>query len=137
MGERRAVGGLDALRPVLADVPAQEPAATASRAPTTSGSSRCASDDTLALCENAKNLPIYALEGGADDNVPPQQPRLLVERLMQLGYDVTYKEVPGMGHWWDDPATPGTDCVDSAELNAFWESHVRNPLAEGDRVQVR
>lgn len=84
-------------------------------------------DDTLALCENARNLPIYALEGGADDNVPPQQPRLLVERLTQLGYDVTYKEVPGMGHWWDDGTTPGTDCVDSAELNAFWESHVRDP----------
>lgn len=84
-------------------------------------------DDTLALCENARNLPIYALEGGADDNVPPQQPRLLVERLRQLGYDVTYREVPGMGHWWDDPKTPGTDCVDSAELNAFWKSHVRDP----------
>ena len=84
-------------------------------------------DDPLALCENALNLPIYALEGGADDNVPPQQPRLMVQRLKQLGYDVTYKEVPGMGHWWDDPATPGIDCVDSDELNAFWESHVRNP----------
>lgn len=84
-------------------------------------------DDTLALCENAKNLPIFAMEGGADDNVPPQQPRLLVERLKQLGYDITYKEVSGMGHWWDDPATPGIDCIDSAELNAFWESHVRNP----------
>jgi hypothetical protein len=84
-------------------------------------------DDTLALCENALNLPIFAMEGGADDNVPPQQPRLLVERLKQLGYDITYKEVPGMGHWWDDPATPGTDCVDSAEQNAFWEGHVRNP----------
>jgi dienelactone hydrolase len=100
-------------------------------------------DDTLALCENALNLPIFAMEGGADDNVPPQQPRLLVERLKQLGYDITYKEVPGMGHWWDDPATPGTDCVDSAEQNAFWESHVRDPwpkeirLRAGDKQDVR
>lgn len=100
-------------------------------------------DDPLALCENARNLPIFALEGGADDNVPPQQPRLLVERLKQLGYDVTYKEVPGMGHWWDDPATPGIDCIDSDELNAFWESHVGNPwpdqivLRAGDALPVR
>lgn len=84
-------------------------------------------DDPLAIAENALNLPIYALEGSADDNVPPQQPRLLVEQLARLGYDITYKEVPGMGHWWNDPETPGTDCVDSAELNEFWESHVRNP----------
>jgi len=84
-------------------------------------------DDTLALAENALNLPIFALEGGSDDNVPPQQPRLLVEQLKHLGYDVTYKEVPGMGHWWDDPATPGVDCVDCKELNDFWKSHVRNP----------
>ena len=100
-------------------------------------------DDTLALAENALNLPIYALEGGADDNVPPQQPRLLVERLKQLGYDITYKEVPGMSHWWDDPKTPGIDCIDSAELNAFWKSHVRNPwpdkivLRAGDAQPVR
>ena len=84
-------------------------------------------DDTLALAENALNLPVYAVEGGADDNVPPQQPRLMCAQLKRLGYDVTYEEVPGMGHWWNDPDTEGTDCVDSDEHNAFWESHVRDP----------
>lgn len=84
-------------------------------------------DDTLALAENGLNLPFYALEGGADDNVPPQQPRLMYERLTRLGYDITYEEVPGKGHWWDHPDTPGTDCIDSAALNEFWETHVRDP----------
>jgi len=84
-------------------------------------------DNTLVLAENALNLPVFAMEGGADDNVPPQQPRMLVDLLMRHGYDVRYEEVPEMGHWWNDPDTPGTDCVDSAMHNEFWESHERNP----------
>jgi len=58
-------------------------------------------DNTLMLAENALNLPIYALEGGADDNVPPQQPRLLATVLARMGYDITYEEVPAQGHWWN------------------------------------
>jgi dienelactone hydrolase len=84
-------------------------------------------DNTLVLAENALNLPIYALEGGADDNVPPQQPRMLFEQLARRGYDINYEEVPGMGHWWSKPDTPFTDCVDNEYHNEFWRSHVRNP----------
>jgi hypothetical protein len=84
-------------------------------------------DNTLVLAENALNLPIFSLEGGADDNVPPQQPRMLVNELARRGYDITYREVPEMGHWWNLPATPYTDCVDSEYYNAFWREHVRDP----------
>ncbi len=83
-------------------------------------------DNTLVLSENAMNLPIYALEGGADDNVPPQQPRMLAELLTKRGYNIRYEEVPGMGHWWDDPNTPFVDCVDNEYHNEFWKSHTRD-----------
>jgi dienelactone hydrolase len=84
-------------------------------------------DNTLVLSENALNLPIYALEGGADDNVPPQQPRMLSELLTKRGYDINYQEVPSMGHWWDLPDTPFVDCVDNEYHNEFWRAHVRDP----------
>jgi len=84
-------------------------------------------ENTLMLTENALNLPILAVEGSADDNVPPQQPKMLVDLLTRRGYDVSYKEVPGMGHWWNDPDTPGTDCVDASWINEFWQKHERNP----------
>ncbi len=83
-------------------------------------------DNTLVLSENALNLPIYALEGGADDNVPPQQPRMLSELLTKRGYDIRYEEVPGMGHWWDLPETPFVDCVDNEYHNEFWRTRKRN-----------
>lgn len=84
-------------------------------------------DNTLVLSENALNLPILAIEGSADDNVPPQQPKMLVDLLTRRGYDITYYEEPGMGHWWNDPGTPGTDCVDASWINDFWQKHERNP----------
>ena len=87
-------------------------------------------DNTLVLSENAANLPIYALEGGADDNVPPQQPRMLSELLTKRGYDINYEEVPGMGHWWDLPETPFVDCVDNEYHNEFWRTHTYNPWPE-------
>ncbi|MBN2081343.1 prolyl oligopeptidase family serine peptidase [bacterium] len=84
-------------------------------------------DNTLVLADNALNLPIYALEGGADDNVPPQQPRMLVEELKRRGYEVEYEEVPGMGHWWGRPETPFTDCIDNERHNRLWRETVRDP----------
>ena len=84
-------------------------------------------DNTLMLTENALNLPMLAVEGSADDNVPPQQPKMLVDLLVRRGYDITYHEEPGMGHWWDLPDTPGTDCVDASWVNDFWRKHERNP----------
>ncbi len=81
----------------------------------------------LSFVENALNLPIYILHGGADDNVPPVHARFFYSELKKLGYDAVFKEVPGKGHWWDEKETEGVDCVDSSELIEFLKSQARNP----------
>ncbi len=78
--------------------------------------------------DNALNLPIFILQGEADDNVPPIQARLYAKLLHQLGYEFTYREVPGQKHWWDLKDTPGTDCVDSDELMGFLQFKRKNPF---------
>ena len=87
-------------------------------------------DNPLLFLENAYNLPIYLLQGGADDNVPPIQARMFCKYLTNLGYDYIYNEVEGKGHWWNIDSTPGTDCVDLKEMMDFLESKVRNPYPE-------
>ncbi len=87
-------------------------------------------DNPLLFLENALNLPIYLLQGGADDNVPPIQARMFCKYLTNLGYDYKYNEVEGKGHWWNIDSTSGTDCVDSKELMDFLKSKVRNPYPE-------
>ncbi|MDI6840060.1 MAG: prolyl oligopeptidase family serine peptidase [bacterium] len=77
--------------------------------------------------ENALNLPIFVLQGGADNNVPPVQARILVSYLKEIGYPVHYMEVPGKGHWWDESTTPGIDCVDHSELIGFLKNRKRTP----------
>jgi dienelactone hydrolase len=84
-------------------------------------------DNPLAFVENASNLPIYILHGGADDNVPPIQARMFAEELTKKGIDFTYNEVPGMGHWWNNDSTPGTDCVDLEEMMEFLKTKKRDP----------
>jgi predicted esterase len=81
----------------------------------------------LNFVENALNLPIYILQGGADDNVPPVHARFFYSALKKLGYRALYREVEGMGHWWDNKETEGIDCVDSDELLDFLKNKVRNP----------
>jgi len=81
----------------------------------------------LNFVENALNLPIYILQGGADDNVPPVHARFFSSALKKLGYQALYREVEGMGHWWDNKETEGIDCVDSDELLDFLKNNVRNP----------
>jgi predicted esterase len=77
--------------------------------------------------ENARNLPVYILHGGADDNVPPIQGRLMSKYLNDLGYKYVYDEVPGQGHWWNFDSTPGTDCIDKKEMMDFLRKKVRDP----------
>jgi len=81
----------------------------------------------LNFVENALNLPIYILQGGADDNVPPVHARFFYGALKKLGYQAIYREDEGMGHWWDNKETEGIDCVDSDELLDFLRNRVRNP----------
>lgn len=87
-------------------------------------------DNPLLFLENAYNLPIYLLQGAADDNVPPIQARMFCKYLTNLGYDYIYNEVDGKGHWWNMDSTPGTDCVDLKEMMDFLKSKVRNPYPE-------
>ncbi len=78
--------------------------------------------------ENSLNLPIFILQGGKDDDVPPIQARLYARLLHLLGYQYSYREVPGQKHWWNLKETPGVDCVDSDELMGFLQSKKRNPF---------
>ena len=92
-------------------------------------------DNPLAFLENTRNLPIYILQGGEDDNVPSIHARLFAKYLeaeslrdsSALPQAVIYKEVPGMGHWWDNDTLPGTACVDYPEMMEFLKNHTRNP----------
>lgn len=80
-------------------------------------------DNTPAFIENAKNLPIFILHGGDDDNVPPIHGRTFALWLHTLGYEYHYKEVPGVKHWWNYP--DGTVCVDDSELISFLKAKTR------------
>jgi len=78
-------------------------------------------DNQLARIENVCNLPIYILQGGADDNVPAFQARLYAKRLDRLGFDYHYEEVPEKGHWWSDE---GIACVNWPEMMEFMQQSV-------------
>lgn len=84
-------------------------------------------DNQLARLENACNLPIYILQGGADDNVPAFQARLYAKRLAQLGFSYHYQEVPDKSHWWSDS---GIACVNWPAMMEFMQEQVRDPYPE-------
>ena len=84
-------------------------------------------DQPLLFVENALNLPIFVMQGGADNNVPPVQARLFLKRLTELDYQFIYKEVPEKGHWWDEEGVEGTACVDHPELIDWLKNHRRAP----------
>ena len=84
-------------------------------------------DNQLARLENASNLPIFILQGGADDNVPAFQARLYAKRLNQLEYNYLYQEVPAKGHWWSDD---GVACVNWPGMMEFMQKQVRDSYPE-------
>ncbi len=84
-------------------------------------------DNPLLFLENAYNLPIYILQGGADNNVPPIQARFFNKYLNDFHNNFIYREIEGKGHWWDIDSTPGVDCVNLKEMMEFLKSKVRNP----------
>ncbi|MHC4598620.1 MAG: carboxylesterase family protein, partial [Planctomycetota bacterium] len=81
--------------------------------------------DTLSLKENLADLPVFIIHGAIDDNVPVRESRKMVEELKPFHKDFVYLEVPGKKHWWNDPETPGTDCVDLSDLFDFFARNVR------------
>uniref|UniRef100_D8PW24 Peptidase S9 prolyl oligopeptidase catalytic domain-containing protein n=1 Tax=Schizophyllum commune (strain H4-8 / FGSC 9210) TaxID=578458 RepID=D8PW24_SCHCM len=62
-----------------------------------------AADDNDLFLTNLADIPIYAIHGGADENVPVWHTRELVSTLKTLNpkADVTYREDPGQPHWYD------------------------------------
>jgi len=50
------------------------------------------------LTQKIKNLPIWAFHGDADDVVPVDRSRSMVEALKKHGSDVKYTEYPGVNH---------------------------------------
>jgi poly(3-hydroxybutyrate) depolymerase len=81
-------------------------------------------DKPLNFVENARNLPVYILHGGSDDNVPVIHGRMFAGRLEGLGYEYEYNEMPGRGHWWHDDSLD-VSCVDYPEVMDFLASHTR------------
>ncbi|HLV80077.1 MAG TPA: prolyl oligopeptidase family serine peptidase, partial [Chthonomonadaceae bacterium] len=79
--------------------------------------------DTLALGHNLAQVGVYILQGGADDNVPPEQARTMRDFLASFHHDFVYFEQPGVGHWWDISPEPGADCVDWAPMFDFFARH--------------
>ncbi|RJP63862.1 MAG: alpha/beta hydrolase [Ignavibacteriales bacterium] len=79
--------------------------------------------DTYAFTTNLKPNGIYILHGDADDNVPPEQARSMVENLSKFHKDFIFYEEPGVGHWWDNSDEPGADCVDWMPMFDFFSHH--------------
>ncbi len=90
------------------------------------------SSDTLALSHNYLQHGIYILHGSADDNVPAEQAKQMLEHLKPFHNDVVYHEQPGAGHWWNSSDEPGADCVDWAPMFDFFARH-RLPSADAVR----
>ncbi len=86
-----------------------------------------APDRTELLVENLLNVPILAVHGTIDDNVPATHPRLLVGTLEKMGYRAKLLEQPEAGHWWDfNIERPGADAVDMKEIIDFAYGKERN-----------
>lgn len=88
--------------------------------------------DTYAFTENLKPLGIYILQGGDDDNVPPAQPRSMIENLSKFHKNYIYEEIPGQGHWWDLSDEEGADVVDWPAIFDFFSHHA---VAGNDMVK--
>jgi dienelactone hydrolase len=76
---------------------------------------------------NALNLKVLSLVGGKDEQVPPVHLRMATDILRKAGVDAAMMEIPGQGHWFDFPETPGTDCTDNAAFMAMFKVTTRDP----------
>ncbi len=84
--------------------------------------------DTLAWDTNLLQERIYLIHGDADDNVPVMEARRMRARLAAMHHPaVEWHEEKGAGHWWDDPKTPGAECVDWRPLWARFETERLKP----------
>jgi poly(3-hydroxybutyrate) depolymerase len=81
--------------------------------------------ETYTMAKNTVELGLYILHGSEDDNVLPEQSRMMAKHLLGFHKDFVYREQPGMGHWWDISDEPGSDCVDWAPMFDFFARHAR------------
>ena len=81
--------------------------------------------DLPSLATNYAHFGVYIIHGDKDDNVPPQQSYLMIDKLKPFHRDFVFHEEPGAGHWWDNSDDPGADCVDWHPLFDFFARHTR------------
>jgi predicted peptidase len=69
-------------------------------------------DPVAGTSERIADLPIWVVHGDADAVVPVEASREMVAALEALGADVTYRELPGVGHNAWDPAYADEAMID-------------------------
>ncbi len=78
-------------------------------------------DFAFDLAENFRNLPVLVMHGGEDTLCEVEQSRGIVKKLKELGFDVTYHELPKADHWvWEEVFA-------SKELESWLEGKKLNP----------
>jgi hypothetical protein len=81
--------------------------------------------ETFTMAQNFRQLGLYILHGSDDDNVLPEQSRMMAKHLAAFHHDFIYHEQKGAGHWWDNSDAPGADCVDWPPMFDFFARHAR------------
>lgn len=87
--------------------------------------------ETLALLPNLAGVPIYALHGEKDDNVPPGEMEALLAAAAGHGLQAESHVEPGAGHWW------GNACVDWPPIFALFAGARARPPAAVREVDFR
>jgi pimeloyl-ACP methyl ester carboxylesterase len=87
--------------------------------------------DTLSLVQNYAGMPIYAVHGEKDDNVPISEMETMLEQLKPFHQDLHWHVEPGAGHWYDiDKEHPGADCLDYPPRNEFFGRRTRPKMPQ-------
>ena len=76
--------------------------------------------DTLALLKNLSGSGVYLSHGADDDQIGPEQSRLIVRKLSDWHNDFAYHQLEGKGNWW------GPETVDAPEALQFLAARHRD-----------